>query len=96
MKITRGIALAILITSSACTTVNNQNEEGSQAEIEVNSQLDRIEQAFQSGRSKEACKMNLQLSKNLDINGGLSKRSLESIKEIQVKCKTKTLSIQFK
>ncbi|WP_320676966.1 hypothetical protein [Prochlorococcus sp. MIT 1300] len=94
MKFSKKIALAILICCSACSNTNAPTTESRKSLTEINSELGRIEEAIQRGNIKEACKLNVQLTKNIDITSGLSEGSLKSIKAIQVKCKTRTISIQ--
>ncbi len=94
LKFSKKIALAVLIGCSACSNTNAPTPESRKAPTKINSELGRIEKAIQRGNIKEACKLKVQLTKNIDITSGLSEGSLKSIKEIQVKCKTRTISIQ--
>ena len=99
MKLNRTLSASLL--SLACVACSNsvvptsEQADQSKSDKQILSKMDRIERAFEKGDINTACDLQLKLSKDLANYEKISPELLKSLGEFQVKCGTRSFSIDF-
>ena len=99
MNLNKIAALAMAISCVACVNTDGSNTDQPkepQADKTVQSQLDRIERAFEMGDKKTACKIQLSLSMKLASYEEISPELLQNLKRVELKCGVQRLSVDLK
>ncbi len=80
---------------TSCSNIGSSTSNQISTDKEILSKLDRIEKSFDKGDANTACDLQLKLSKDLLNYERISPEILKSVKEFQLKCGSRSFSIDF-
>ncbi len=88
--------IIIALSCSSCLNSNVRSPEETQnsKEDRIKGQLEQIESAFAKGNSEKACKLQVNLSKNLDNYKNISRELINDLNKFQIKCGSQVFSIE--
>ena len=99
MKLNRTLLASLLsvgcIACSNSVAPTSDQADQSKSDKQILSKLDRIERAFDKGDINTACDLQLKLSKDIANYEKISPELLKSLGEFQVKCGSRSFSIDF-
>ncbi len=98
MKLHRIVFLPILLSFSACSSIDSPPSSDSPSnettqESKLRSSVNRIEKEFQKGDTKNACKLQVSLSKDFANYSEVSPELIKALKRFEIKCGNKLFSI---
>ena len=85
----------ICFACSASPSSDPNNPSNSRGDSEIITKINLIEKSFESGDDKEACDLQLSLSKNIENFEEISPKLIKKVKKIQLKCSSRMFTIDL-
>ena len=89
------ILIACTASISSCGANKTKNEGSIKSNPKIESQVTKIESAFERGDDATACKLQVSLVKNSSIYSNISSDLMKKLKGFQIRCGSGSLSFEL-